>query len=192
MKSPRALRFWLLLAVVCVSVFAAPAAEETVTLGRPGIVIMLRHALAPGVGDPPGFDLRDCSTQRNLNEAGREQARKLGEYLRANGLREGQVEVFTSAWCRCRETAELLGLGEPKVLPALNSFFAQPREREATMEALGTFLRERPVDGPPIVLITHQVNITAFTETYPASGEGMAFLLNGTDRPRYLSSIRGR
>ncbi len=189
MKLPRSLACWLLLAVAGVSTFVAQAAEESASLGRPGVVIFLRHALAPGVGDPPGFDLLDCSTQRNLNDAGRAQARKLGEYLRANGLREGEVEVFTSAWCRCRETAELLGLGKPKVLPALNSFFAQPREREATMEALRKFLRERPVDGLPIVLVTHQVNITAFTQSFPSSGEGRAFLLNGTDQPRYYSTI---
>ncbi len=129
---------------------------------------MLRHALAPGIGDPADFTLGDCSTQRNLSEAGRSQARRIGERFRANGIE--QADVYTSQWCRCRDTAELLGLGPVKELPALNSFFRNfERETRQTAE-LAAWLEELEPERP-LVLVTHQVNITAMTGVFPDSGE---------------------
>jgi broad specificity phosphatase PhoE len=162
------------------AIFAAQPPAE-LDLRDPGLVLMLRHARAPGTGDPQGFDLSDCSTQRNLDVEGRAQARRMGERLRASGI--ATARVFTSEWCRCRETAVLLGLGEPEPLPALNSFFAAPREREARMEALTKFLAGLPVDGGLVVLVTHQVTITELTGVYPASGDGVILRLDGTGRP---------
>lgn len=163
------------------SVAVAAEPREEPDLRQPGLVLMLRHAWAPGTGDPPGFDLADCATQRNLDAEGRAQARRMGERLRASGLAE--AKVFTSEWCRCRETAKLLGLGEPVPLPALNSFFAAPRERDARMEALARFLAELPVDGGLVVLVTHQVTITELTGVYPASGDGVMLRLDASGRP---------
>ena len=77
-----------------------------------GRVLMLRHALAPGFGDPSNFQLRDCSTQRILDEVGREQSRQIGNAFRKAGLRfEG---VYSSQWCRCLETAKLINMGKVK------------------------------------------------------------------------------
>ncbi|WP_114377602.1 histidine phosphatase family protein [Elioraea thermophila] len=128
--------------------------------------LLMRHALAPGTGDPPGFRLDDCATQRNLSERGRAQARAWGEALRTMGLE--RATVLSSAWCRCRETAELLGLGPVAHHPALDSFFAdRAREAERTA-ALRSLLRDWR--GGALVLVTHQVNITALTRLVPAQG----------------------
>ena len=137
-------------------------------LARPGAVGLMRHARAPGVGDPPNFLLGDCSTQRNLDAGGRAQARAIGEEMRKRGVRP--VRVLTSQWCRARETAQLLGLGPAEPLKALNSFFGDRSNREAQTAALRGFLAEQPDEGA-IILVTHQVNITALTGRGVASGE---------------------
>jgi broad specificity phosphatase PhoE len=129
------------------------AAEETAlwrALGSKGHVALLRHAIAPGTGDPSEFAIGDCSTQRNLSEEGRKQAAR--------------------QWCRCLETARLLGLGPVTELPILNSFFQRPERRNRQTQALEAWLASQDLDGP-LVLVTHQVNITALTGVYPASGE---------------------
>ncbi|MGA8006444.1 MAG: histidine phosphatase family protein, partial [Burkholderiales bacterium] len=97
--------------------------------------------------------------------------------------------VYSSQWCRCLETAQLLGLGEVIELPALNSFFAQPRERGLRAARLRAFLAALPADGPSVVLVTHQVVITALTGGYAAAGGGMLLRLNGTITPRVLGEI---
>lgn len=85
-----------------------------------GVVLMIRHALAPGIGDPEDFTLGDCTTQRNLNDEGRAQAKVLGEWLRKHGITK--VRLYSSQWCRCMETARLMNFGDVTPLPALNSF----------------------------------------------------------------------
>ena len=156
-------------------------------LAKPGRVLMLRHANAPGTGDPPALRIGDCATQRNLDAAGRAQAVKLGQRLAKAGV--ARAKVWSSQWCRCLETARLLKLGTPVELPALNSFFGRPQDREANLAALRTFLAALPVDGPPEVLVTHQVTITAFTGQGIASGGGAVFALNGSGEPRLLGEI---
>lgn len=140
-------------------------------LRAPGVVALMRHAIAPGTGDPANFDLDDCATQRNLNAAGRAQARAIGAAFRANGI--AVDKVLTSQWCRCRETAELLDLGPVEEFPALNSFFADRGTAEAQTRATRARLAGLP-DGEKVVLVTHQVNITALAGVYPASGEVVA------------------
>lgn len=135
-------------------------------LRQPGAVGLLRHAYAPGVGDPVEFRLGECSTQRNLNEAGREQARQIGARLRAAGI---QVQAFSSAWCRTQDTAALLGLGPVRVLPALNSFFGDSAAALDQTAAVRRFIADW--SGPPLLLVTHQVNITALTGLVPRDGE---------------------
>ncbi|THV22996.1 histidine phosphatase family protein [Peteryoungia ipomoeae] len=137
--------------------------------------ILLRHALAPGTGDPPGFQLGDCSTQRNLSEAGRQQARRIGDLIRQNGRQNGVEEaaVHSSQWCRCLDTATALRLGKVESQPLLNSFFGTPADGKRQTENLRAWL----VDGaarkaqPAFILVTHQVNITALTGIVPLSGE---------------------
>ncbi len=129
---------------------------------------MMRHALAPGTSDPPDIDLEDCATQRNLSDEGRRQAEKIGARFRDNGITAARV--FTSAWCRCKETAELLGLGPVELLEPLNSFFEHRERRDPQTNALEAWLA-RDTDAAPLVLVTHQVNIRALTGEFTSSGE---------------------
>ncbi|MEC7000786.1 MAG: histidine phosphatase family protein, partial [Actinomycetota bacterium] len=118
----------LLVAVLTMCFSAAPAtASERVWKdlreGR-GMVILYRHALAPGGGDPPEFDVNDCSTQRNLSDAGRRQARDMGAALRQNKV--DVRRVLSSPWCRSRETAELMKLGPVRTMMRFGSTFTAP------------------------------------------------------------------
>jgi 8-oxo-(d)GTP phosphatase len=148
------------------------AAETDTTLwtalGSGQHVAMVRHAIAPGTGDPPQFALRDCSTQRNLSNEGRDQAARIGARLHSNGITAARI--FASQWCRCLETANLLGLGPVKELPMLNSFFQQAERANSQNQALKKWLAGQNLDSP-LLLVTHQVNITAISGVYPTSGE---------------------
>lgn len=129
---------------------------------------LLRHAIAPGTGDPGHFALGECSTQRNLSHEGRNQAKKIGDRFRANGI--DKVRVFSSQWCRCLETAKLLSLGPVQELPVLNSFFRHYERKKSQTQALKEWLVQQDFTQP-LLLVTHQVNITALTDIYPDSGE---------------------
>lgn len=150
---------------------SALAADAWAELARPGAIVVFRHATAPGVGDPAGFKLGDCATQRNLNEQGRAEARKLGEQFRSHKIQIGSV--LTSQWCRTRETARLAFGSQPRDEPAFNSFFGQsPEAREAqTSQARAVLAGWR---GPgALVVVTHQVNIQALVGVGAASAEGV-------------------
>jgi broad specificity phosphatase PhoE len=181
----RLLRVVLLVALVPGA--AAAAGLDLSELKVPGRVLMLRHAEAPGTGDPPGFRLDDCSTQRNLDASGRAQARALGDRLRQAGI--AQARVYSSQWCRCMETARLLALGPVEALPVLNSFYARPGEKAPRVEALRDFLARLPVDGGPVILVTHQFTINVFTDQGTPSGGGSVFALTGTTEPRWIGAI---
>jgi phosphohistidine phosphatase SixA len=137
---------------------------------RSGAIVLLRHADAPGGGDPPGFRIDDCSTQRNLSDAGRAQARRIGEQFRARGVAIGAV--LSSQWCRTRETAELAFPGLARDEPAFNSNFSDRAGAPAqTAAALALLLRWA---GPGVLVVcTHQGNINALTGRATASGEGV-------------------
>lgn len=155
-------------------------------LRQDGTVLLLRHALAPGGGDPEGLRLGDCSTQRNLSEAGRRQAQGFGAHWRAQGWRLGAL--WASPWCRTLDTARLAFPDMPvQVQAALGSFFQQ-REQEAaqTAAARAAFLRWQ---GPGVLLaVTHQVNITALTGVVPAQGEGVV-LRRSADNWRPIGAL---
>jgi phosphohistidine phosphatase SixA len=151
----------------------AQTAEPTLqqALQTDGAILLLRHANAPGVGDPPAFRLGDCTTQRNLDEEGRAQARRIGEQLRALGARV--TAVWSSQWCRTEETARLAFPGlAVRGEPAFNSFFgAQHQADQQRQTALSRIASWR---GPGVLaVVTHQVNITGLTDVNPASGEGV-------------------
>jgi phosphohistidine phosphatase SixA len=138
---------------------------------RGGGVVLFRHAIAPGGGDPPGMRIGDCATQRNLDETGRAQARRIGDAFRARGVAVGAV--LASEWCRTAETADLAFPGSRQAEPAFNSFFGSrasgPRQTEAARRIIAGWR------GPgALVVFTHQVNVTALTGIVPASGEGLA------------------
>ena len=146
-------------------------ADAWTELARPGAVVLFRHATAPGVGDPPNFRLDDCATQRNLDEQGRAEARRLGEQFRRRGVNVGAV--LSSQWCRTRETARLAFGDGVRDEPAFNSFFGQaaPQREEQTERARRVI---RGWKGPGVlVVVTHQVNITALTGHGATSAEGV-------------------
>lgn len=131
-----------------------------------GCVVALRHALAPGTFDPPEFRIGDCSTQRNLNDVGREQSRRVAAAFQ----REKIVldEVRSSAWCRCVDTAEL-AFGRHTVWSPINSFFQQDGRETQTRAVLQAL---QDVKAPRnLVLVTHQVNISALTGSFVSMGE---------------------
>ncbi|MFG6415306.1 histidine phosphatase family protein [Roseateles sp. DC23W] len=141
---------------------------------RDGDVVLYRHALAPGGGDPPGFRAGDCSTQRNLSDAGRAQARQLGDALRGRLGALPVGAVWASPWCRTLDTARLAFPGQ-RVQPqaAFASFFQQPGDEPAVLAQARQQLANWRGPGV-LVVVTHQVNITGLTGIFPASGEGVA------------------
>ena len=144
------------------------SAQDFSALDQTGVVGLMRHALAPGVGDPSNFDVADCSTQRNLSEAGREQARRTGAALRAEGL--SFDAVWTSAWCRAKETAALMDVGPVVEVAALNSHFAGRGDAQDQARRVRGRLSELPLDAR-VLMVTHQVNIRALAGRSTASGE---------------------
>ncbi len=130
-------------------------------------VIFMRHALAPGYGDPDHFLISDCSTQRNLDDTGRQQARDIGTWLRQQDI--SFHTIYSSQWCRCRDTAQELGLGNWQEFSGLNSFFQGYADRKETMEKLNAKLDQLPLDQLTL-MVSHQVVIRAATGHSPASG----------------------
>ncbi len=146
----------------------AVAAQDWSLLKEPGTVALMRHALAPGVGDPANFDLEDCSTQRNLDDRGRDQARQIGTAMREAGVQFDAV--WTSQWCRCVDTAELLDMGTPEEVPALNSHFAGQGDPEGQAAEVMARIADMPEDAR-LLLVTHQVNVSELSGTGTTSGE---------------------
>ena len=166
---------------------AARAADAWTELARPGAIVLFRHATAPGVGDPPGFKPDDCRTQRNLDDTGRAEARRLGEQFRQRGIRVGAV--LTSQWCRTRDTARLAFGDAARDEPAFNSFFRQEQgARDAqTARARAVLAAWR---GPgALVVVTHQVNIQALAGVGAASAEGVVVRPGADGRLQVLGTL---
>jgi hypothetical protein len=161
-------RSFLLTSLFALAGGAAAAADPWESLRSGDAFVLLRHATAPGTGDPPGMRIGDCDTQRNLSADGRAQAERIGQLFRDNRIR--QVSVFSSQWCRCLDTAELLGLGPVTEQPLLNSFFGGRADGREQTESLQAWLISTR-SAAPRVLVTHQVNITGLTSVVPRSGE---------------------
>ena len=149
-----------------------------------GTVIFLRHAMAPGIGDPKNFDLDDCKTQRNLDETGREQARAIGKLIAAAKL--DLAGIYSSEWCRCLETAVLLDLGAVTPFDGLNSFYQNHAPRDATLAKLNSKLANLPHNGAPIIMVTHYVTIQAVANIPVRSGGAVLYDL-ATGYARELS-----
>ena len=157
---------------------AQTTASDLATVWRQsGGVLMLRHASTePGVGDPPGFTLGQCRTQRNLSEQGRAEALAMGRWMQHHQLHADVV--LSSQWCRCQDTARL-AFGQAQDWPALNSTFAGQGQAAAQDMALRDRLRQMPA-GRMEIWVTHQVNMTALTGAYPGLGE--AFVVDRQGR----------
>ncbi len=155
---------------------ATDAEAAWMALRSGGAAVLFRHALAPGGGEPPNMRLAECATQRNLDEEGRRQARRIGERLRAEGVRIGAV--LSSRWCRCVETAELAFPDRVRPEPAFDSFFADRAAGPARTAAARRILLAW--EGPGgLAVVSHEVNITALTGVFPASGEGVVLRREG-------------
>lgn len=147
----------------------APADERLWSLLKGGgQVVLIRHTVTtPGAGDPPGMRLDDCSTQRNLTDAGRRHARRIGEEFRARGI---PVErVLSSPWCRCLETAKL-AFGKAEISSALSNLFGRPENRERQVRHMRALTIDKEYSGN-IVLVTHGATIHALTGVSPGPGE---------------------
>ncbi|GGD02247.1 histidine phosphatase family protein [Halopseudomonas salina] len=186
MSALRSLVITLMLLLLATQVHAQHEAEAWQALREGKAVLMLRHALAPGTGDPSHFTLGDCSTQRNLNDRGRQQAAAWNPFLARHGI--NQARVYTSQWCRSRDTATEMDVGAVTEWPALNSFFQNRNQSSAqTRETIDQVNALKP--GLPVVLVSHQVNITALTGVFPASNEGVILALPLSDKPEVLISV---
>ena len=165
-----ACRVWCVLvcALACTSVNASELSDK---LQSSDYVLLMRHTRAPGVGDPANYTLNDCKTQRNLSDEGRKQAVAVGNWLKKQGIQT--ADVYTSAWCRCKDTAELLNLGRVTVEPALASFFddmAQAKTQNQKLEQfIATQLKNKGKQA--LILVTHHVNIYEFMGENVASGD---------------------
>ena len=185
------MRLALVLVLALLSVPGAASADEAIwaLLKSGGQVVIMRHAATvPNVPDTLGTD---CSTQRNLSEAGREDARRIGAALRAHGI--AVEDVRASVWCRCMDTAQL-AFGTVTTWPALDSIFRDRSRESAQTRDVRELIRGH--SGGTLVLVTHQVNITALTGLYPDEGEmlvltprGDGFVVAGRLKP---SDVRGK
>ena len=151
--------------------FQINASEQAWNLAEEGDkIILIRHSLAPGGGDPPGFKIDDCKTQRNLNRKGINQSKKIGKLFKKNKVPIDQV--LSSQWCRCKDTAKY-AFGNFKELTALNSTFQSPynKNEPKQLKELYNFVKKWEGNGKNLVLVTHYSIITAVTNAVPSSGE---------------------
>ena len=142
-----------------------------------GYVLLMRHALAPGMGDPANLRVGDCSTQRNLNDEGRQDARDIGQWIKRREVKILRVE--SSRWCRAKETAELLGLGRVRLNKNLDSLF---QDEDALNDPQTANIRKRIVShrntSGLLVFVGHFVNISAVVGVGLESGEGVLVRAN--------------
>jgi len=161
--------------ILALALFAATAAGATeagwALLRDGGHVVLLRHAFAPGSGEPANFDIEKCNTQRNLSDAGRQQARKLGALFAA---RAAPVErVLTSRWCRTKETARLaFGTDDVEEFHALDPFTPNSPEKDAQSKEVLDEIRAWSGSGN-MVMVTHLENIAALTGENAREGEAV-------------------
>jgi phosphohistidine phosphatase SixA len=170
-------RFWITLLAACLA--PAASADETLwaKLKTGGNVVLIRHAATvEGLGDPPGFKIGDCATQRNLSDAGREEARRLGRQFQFRAI--NFTTARSSQWCRCLETARLAFGEEPEPWPVLNSLHYDASGEAALVKEVHALAAKTK---PPFnaVLVTHNFNIRALTGIMPNEAE--AIIVRGKD-----------
>ncbi len=153
-----------------------------------GAVVAFRHALAPGTFDPPGFKLGDCSTQRNLSDEGRAQARRIGQWFAQHGLRPARVR--SSPWCRCIDTA-VLAFGKAEPWTALGSPRGSPEQtNEQHLAELQRALRQAAAAPRALqVWVTHMFVLSALTQQNSTSGEGLVLAAGAGDTVQVLGRI---
>ena len=150
-------------------------------------VLLMRHADAPGYGDPAGYVIGQCPTQRNLGDYGKKQAKAIGFWLREQGVSKAQI--FSSPWCRCSDTAQLLDLGFVRMEASLGSFFDDMSlEKKQTKELERLIKSELDKQSKlPIILVTHHVNIRAFMGKNVSQGDMVLVKVNKNGE--YISHV---
>ena len=146
-----------------------------------GKIIFLRHAIAPGNGDPDNFNVNDCSTQRNLSEEGIQQALNIGTSLKKIAFKK----KFSSLWCRCLDTSKYLSLGEFIPHKGLNSFYEMKVDKDKTLNSLNDLITTLNIFDGPTIMVTHYVTIFAITGLSVSSGEMVVYDIK-TKKSKYL------
>jgi len=157
--------------------------------GETGLVVAMRHAIAPSTGDPANFKLGDCSTQRNLSAQGRTQAKKIGAEFRNRNIKI--AIVLSSQWCRCLETAKLINIGKVEPFPALNSFFSDSSTEARQTDSIRKLIVDNRNTKGAVIMVTHQVNITAITDIVPQSGEAVILKSDRQGKIQIVGRIGG-
>ena len=164
------IKFLLIIFISINSPIKADSNQNTINeLKRGGNLIFIRHAYAPGGGDPKNFEINDCKTQRNLSNNGREQAKKIGSYFKDNNIPIGKV--YSSEWCRCKETASI-AFSDFETKSFLNSFFSSRfiRNKDSQIKKFKTFINNWNKDKN-LVFVTHYVVIKEILNINSSSGE---------------------
>ena len=171
----------MLVITLCLSTAAAANLASPMTDGQH--ILLMRHADAPGFSDPAGHRLDQCSTQRNLGEFGKKQAERTGQWLSQQGIES--AKVFSSPWCRCVDTAALLKKGPVIVDPSLGSFFENMSLANQKTESLRLLVQKSLKQFPktPIIMVSHHVNIEAFTGVVLGSGDMVLVKIGPNGRP---------
>ena len=164
------LRFFLIIFISLTSSVKADLNKKLFKqLEDGGKLIFIRHAYAPGSGDPNNFNLNDCSTQRNLNVDGRKQAKNIGEFFRENKIKI--YRVLSSEWCRCKETADI-AFKDFSTNSFLNSFYSSKyaKNKDKQVKALNNYVKKFKSDKN-LIFVTHYVLISEVLNYSPSSGE---------------------
>ena len=165
------------------SKFATAQSDLASKLKDGSHVLLMRHADAPGYGDPQNYQISQCSTQRNLGDLGRRQAKNTGDWLSSQGI--GQAKVYSSPWCRCIDTASLLNKGVVKKEAALGSFFDDMSQAKRQTDELVKLITVERKQNPtmPIIMVTHHVNIQSYMGMVVNSGDMVLVKVDPAGRP---------
>jgi phosphohistidine phosphatase SixA len=146
-------------------------------------VLLMRHADAPGYGDPQNYQISQCSTQRNLGDLGRKQARRIGDWLANQEIK--QAKIYSSPWCRCVDTAILLNKGVVKKELSLGSFFDDMSQAKKQTEELTKLIatERRQYPNMPIIMVTHHVNIQSYLGMVVNSGDMVLVKVDSAGKP---------
>ncbi|QWE00063.1 histidine phosphatase family protein [Polynucleobacter sp. JS-Mosq-20-D10] len=181
-------RYLFFFLITCTLVFTqsklATAQSELANKLNDGThVLLMRHADAPGYGDPKNYQIGQCSTQRNLGDLGRKQAKNTGDWLSSQGI--GQAKVYSSPWCRCVDTATLLNKGEVKKEAALGSFFDDmslaTKQTDELTKRIAVERKQFP--STPIIMVTHHVNIQSYVGVVVNSGDMVLVKVDPAGKP---------
>ena len=176
--------FLITLSLLCTQSKLATAQTELANSLYDGQhVLLMRHADAPGYGDPKNYQISQCATQRNLGDFGRKQAKSIGDWLSSQGV--DQAKIYSSAWCRCVDTATLLNKGAVKKEASLGSFFDDMSQAKKQTDELTKFIATERKQHPkmPIIMVTHHVNIQSYVGMVVNSGDMVLVKVDSTGKP---------